>query len=157
MFGLSQREQRWAAEQKAAELLVTVAVAAMKASADIEVAKAKTDSSELVRLTSENTRVNALADKWNLECDEMREDNKRLTAELAERDDAEIEQLTETSLWQAGRISDLLDEVAVQRKVLEMARRSLMASTFYADDGHPLCERDVERHEIITAIQEQLA
>ena len=69
----------------------------------------------------------------------------------------EIEQLTETSLWQAGRISELLDEVAAQRKVLEMARRSLMASTFYADDGHPLCERDVERHEIITAIQEQLA
>ena len=53
--------------------------------------------------------------------DEYKRGIEDVTAELAERDDAEIEQLTETSLWQAGRISELLDDAAAQRKVLEQA------------------------------------
>ena len=47
------------------------------------------------------------------ELDEIRSELARRTGEIA--------QLTETSLWQAGRISELLDAVAAQRKVLEQA------------------------------------
>ena len=36
----------------------------------------------LERLGNENDRLSELCDKWNFECDEMREDNKRLDAEL---------------------------------------------------------------------------
>jgi len=50
--------------------------------------------------------LSALADKWNMECDDLREDNKRLGL-AAERD-----QYMETSLWQAKRISELMDEQA---------------------------------------------
>jgi predicted transcriptional regulator len=38
---------------------------------------------EIEKLRAENDRLSALADKWNSECDEMREDNKRLDAECA--------------------------------------------------------------------------
>ena len=34
-------------------------------------------------LAAENARLSALADKWNTECDEMREDNKRLDRRIA--------------------------------------------------------------------------
>lgn len=37
---------------------------------------------EIAELRAENIRINALADKWNLECDEMREDNKQLAGEM---------------------------------------------------------------------------
>lgn len=45
----------------------------------------------LTRVTAERDRLSALADKWNLECDEMREDNKRLAAELASLRDSGVE------------------------------------------------------------------
>lgn len=43
----------------------------------------ETQAAELLRkLQAENERLSTLCDKWNLECDEYREDNKRLAAEL---------------------------------------------------------------------------
>ena len=39
MFGLTQREQRWAAEQRAVELLTEITCAALKAQAEVEVAR----------------------------------------------------------------------------------------------------------------------
>ena len=74
-----------------------------------------------------------------------------LRAELVKRD-AEIEQLTETSVWQAGRISELLDEVAAQRKVLEMALVALQSLFSFEVDEH----RGERCASAITAIQEQL-
>ncbi len=54
MFGLTQREQRWKAEQKAAELLVAVAIAAIEANARVAEAEAAT---ELERLRTENAKL----------------------------------------------------------------------------------------------------
>ena len=55
-----------------------------------------------------------------------------------------------------AEIDELRAKNLAQRKVLEQALVALVASTFYVDGGHPLSESDVERHEIITAIQKQL-
>lgn len=89
-----------------------------------------------------------------IEIDELR-------AALVKRD-AEIEQLTETSLWQAGRISELLDEIAAQRKVLEQALEALNDITAEINMKRFWREKDEKRFdeiadEAITAIQEQLA
>ena len=50
---------------------------------DIEKAEA-----EIRRLHAENERLSCLCDKWNSECDEFREDNKRLAAALVEAQQA---------------------------------------------------------------------
>jgi ribosomal protein L32 len=42
-------------------------------------------------MRDENTRLSELADKWNTECDELREDNKRLGAESAELKQTSLE------------------------------------------------------------------
>lgn len=52
MFGLTIREQRWAAEQKAAELLASMAVAAINAHKEISVAESLGDAE---KLRTENT------------------------------------------------------------------------------------------------------
>ena len=75
-----------------------------------------------------------------------------IRAELARRT-GEIERLTETSIWQAGRISELLDEVAAQRKVLEQALEALQSLFSFEVDEH----RGERCASAITAIQEQLA
>ena len=85
--------------------------------------------------------------------DEYKRGIEDVTAELAERDDAEIEQLTETSIWQAGRISELMDAVAAQRKVLEQALVALQSLFTFEVDEH----RGERCASAITAIQEQLA
>ena len=64
----------------------------------------------------------------------------------------EIEQLTETSIWQAGRISELLDDAAAQRKVLEQALEALQSLFSFEVDEH----RGERCASAITAIQEQL-
>ena len=61
----------------------------------------------------------------------------------------EIEQLTETSIWQAGRISELLDAVAAQRKALEALENH--AGNYKLNDAQ--CDH---QNAAITAIQEQL-
>jgi hypothetical protein len=50
MFGLTKREQRWKAEQQAAELMAGLACVAVRAAAEVKVAEAQTDASELARL-----------------------------------------------------------------------------------------------------------
>lgn len=54
MFGLTRREQRWKAEQQAAELLVRLAVAAINAKAQIAAAEAQSNrDKELAELRAE--------------------------------------------------------------------------------------------------------
>jgi cell division protein FtsB len=56
MFGLTKREQRWKAEQQAAELLVGLAQAVVQANAEIRIAEA---NAELERLRKENAELRA--------------------------------------------------------------------------------------------------
>lgn len=53
MFGLTRREQYWAAQEKAAGMLVSVACAVIKARAEIQVAEAQSDAIELKALRAE--------------------------------------------------------------------------------------------------------
>ena len=50
MFGLTKREQRWRAEQQAAEVLAGLAAVAIRGVTDARVAEAKVDAEELARL-----------------------------------------------------------------------------------------------------------
>lgn len=69
MFGLTRREQRWKADQQAAELLVSLASVAIKARAEIDVAeanaKAVADAKELEELRAENLRLKAAIEEKN--------------------------------------------------------------------------------------------
>ncbi len=66
MFGLTRREQRWKAEQQAAELLVgfasTVAPERRRA-----VAEAMADATELQRLRAENAELRTMLLRYRLE------------------------------------------------------------------------------------------
>ena len=53
MFGLTRREQYWAAQERAAGMVASVACAAIKAQAEIQVAEAQSDASELNALRAE--------------------------------------------------------------------------------------------------------
>lgn len=53
MFGLTQREQRWAAEQKAVELLTEITCTALKAQAEVEVARMQGEASDVKALREE--------------------------------------------------------------------------------------------------------
>lgn len=50
MFGLTKREQRWKAEQQAAEMLAGLVAVAIRGSADASIAQAQADTAELARL-----------------------------------------------------------------------------------------------------------
>jgi hypothetical protein len=54
MFGLTKREQRWKAEQQAAELIVGLAQAAVRAAADVRIAEL---NAEAERLRKENAEI----------------------------------------------------------------------------------------------------
>ena len=54
MFGMTKREQRWKAEQRAVETLAALAGTMARAVADVRVAEAKTNADELARLRTEN-------------------------------------------------------------------------------------------------------
>jgi NTP pyrophosphatase (non-canonical NTP hydrolase) len=54
MFGLTKREQRWKADQQAAELLLGFVGTTVKAAAAVRVAEAEADAAELKRLREEN-------------------------------------------------------------------------------------------------------
>jgi hypothetical protein len=64
MFGLTRREQRWKAEQKAAETLVPLIAATVQAAAEIRVAEAAADA-ELERMRTEIARLSACLKKAN--------------------------------------------------------------------------------------------
>ena len=79
MFGLTKREQRWKADQAAAELLVSLASVALKARAEIDVAEANAravaDAKELEQLRAENLRLKAeMEDKHNHSVELLHED-----------------------------------------------------------------------------------
>ena len=50
MFGLTKREQRWKAEQQAAEVLAGLAAVAIRGVTDARIAEAQVDAAELSRL-----------------------------------------------------------------------------------------------------------
>ena len=56
MFGLTRREQRWKADQKTAELLVSFASAVIDAQARVRIAEAE---AEVERLRAENAALKA--------------------------------------------------------------------------------------------------
>lgn len=57
MFGLTKREQRWKAEQKAAETLLGFVSCVAHSAAEVRAAEALADSSELARLRQENVSL----------------------------------------------------------------------------------------------------
>ena len=57
MFGLTLREQRWKAEQQAAEVLFALVATTVKAAADIRVAEAQCDASVLKALRAEVAKM----------------------------------------------------------------------------------------------------
>ena len=69
MFGLTRREQRWKAEQKAAEALIPLISATVRAAAEIRVAEATAeataDAAELERLRAEIARLTAALKRAN--------------------------------------------------------------------------------------------
>ncbi len=67
MFGLTQREQRWKAEQKAAEVLAGLAAVAIRGAADARIAEAQADVSELARLRAENAELRTMLTRYRLE------------------------------------------------------------------------------------------
>jgi hypothetical protein len=81
MFGLSKREQRWAAEQRAAELLTSVATAAIQAAASVEAARANVDAAELERLRTENAELRDHVDALTWERDALARARDHLTAQ----------------------------------------------------------------------------
>ncbi|MDT8998377.1 hypothetical protein RQP53_03695 [Paucibacter sp. APW11] len=56
MFGLTKREQRWKAEQQAADLYLSLVGTTLKAAAAVRVAEVEADA-ELVRLRQENASL----------------------------------------------------------------------------------------------------
>jgi hypothetical protein len=56
MFGLTKREQRWKAEQKASELMVSLATAVVEAVARVRIAEAE---AECARLAAQDTVTGA--------------------------------------------------------------------------------------------------
>lgn len=61
MFGLTKREQRWKAEQQAAEVLADLAKTVVQARAQVAMAEAQTDADELAKLRVDNDRLRAAA------------------------------------------------------------------------------------------------
>ena len=62
MFGLTKREQRWKAEQQAAEVLAGLAAVAIRSVTDARIAEAATDADELKRLREEVATLRAMVD-----------------------------------------------------------------------------------------------
>lgn len=67
MFGLTKREQRWKAEQQAAELMVGRAATTVRAAADVRAAEAMADAAELQRLRAENAELRTMLPRYRLE------------------------------------------------------------------------------------------
>lgn len=61
MFGLTKREQRWKAEQQAAEVIAILAAVAIRCVADARIAEAQTDASEDVpNILTDEAQLNRL-------------------------------------------------------------------------------------------------
>jgi hypothetical protein len=64
MFGLTRREQRWKAEQQAAEVLAGLAAVAIRGVTDARIAEAQVDANELTRLRTENAELRRLLARY---------------------------------------------------------------------------------------------
>ena len=64
MFGLTRREQRWKAEQQAAEVLAGLAAVAIRGVTDARIAEAQVDAAELTRLRAENADLRRLLARY---------------------------------------------------------------------------------------------
>ena len=64
MFGLTKREQRWKAEQQAAETLAGLAAVAIRGAAEVRVAEAQVDAAELSSLRTENANLRRLLARY---------------------------------------------------------------------------------------------
>lgn len=86
----------------------------------------KQSAAELHLLDAEVNRISKLADKWNLECDEMREDNKRLAAEVKTLRDA----LETIEMWQSHTSKYSIDygSNGVRELYRDIARQALTRS-----------------------------
>lgn len=90
-----------------------------KLTAERNAYKKALDSAEdqITGLKETRNRLSELCDKWNLECDELREDNKRLAAELYELE-------TNSGQWEQEFASL---EIATLKSVLREAKSVLFA------------------------------
>ncbi|MFN8756582.1 MAG: hypothetical protein ACK5YB_13710 [Burkholderiales bacterium] len=64
MFGLTKREQRWKAEQQAAEVLAGLVAVAIRGVTDARIAEAQVDADELTRLRTENAELRRLLARY---------------------------------------------------------------------------------------------
>ena len=64
MFGLTRREQRWKAEQQAAEALAGLVAVVIRGEADARISEAQTDAAELARLRAENAELRRLLARY---------------------------------------------------------------------------------------------
>lgn len=126
MFGLTQREQRWAAEQRAAELLVDVACAAIKASADIQVAEAQSDASELKALRAENKRLKEEEHTSQLHLERMTRSRDELRAKLSalegHHDLPPLPFLTWTRLYKTDELIEIATAYGIQSQAVIRAK-----------------------------------
>ena len=67
MFGLTHREQRWKAEQQAAEVLVSLAKHSVRCITDARIAEAQVEVGELARLRAENIELRRLLTRYRNE------------------------------------------------------------------------------------------
>lgn len=63
MFGLSEREQRWKAEEKAAEIMVAFAERVLSLAVDARIAEAHLATAELARLKTEVAELRSMLEK----------------------------------------------------------------------------------------------
>lgn len=88
MFGLTKREQRWKAEQQAAELLVGLAQTALRAQADVHIAEelneGKKKDKRIAELEAEIAATEKQVEILTDTLAESREQNKQLLDALKE-------------------------------------------------------------------------
>ena len=127
MFGLTKREQRWKAEQQAAEVLAGLAAVAIRVATDARVAEAQVDAAELERLRAARDDFHqAYRQKCDVETKAQAVEIEQLRALLVRyRDDVPLGH-------QPHMIAHLVDEALgrAQRKVngrpaLKRAKRGM--------------------------------
>ena len=100
---------------------------------------------ELRRLHAENERLSCLCDKWSSECDEFREDNKRLAAalvetqqeypELPEPDTHCFDEDRQVDVWSYS--ADLVRKVIDSARAMRAAPQGDVAAWLVLADGEP--------------------
>ena len=104
MFGLTRREQRWKADQAAAEVLAGLAGIAIRATAEVRIAEAKTDAemlrsqaAEIDRLRCNAEVLQRLHDEDGIEHNKLRTQNQALREALTHA--VEIAEARRNGTW----------------------------------------------------------